>query len=97
METLSGLLGGLGMVGIVVSVVLAFAVLLFLPWWAIIDCIVSRRSGGAKVVIVLFLVLTCGLGSLLYGLFLSTSRVLRAFTVIFVLGFGIVFVPSLIS
>jgi DNA-binding beta-propeller fold protein YncE len=97
METLSGLLGGLGVLGIVVSVVLAFVVLLFLPWWAIIDCVLSRRSGGAKAVVVVFLVLTWGLGSIVYGLFLPTSRVLRAFTVVAVLGFGLVFVPSMIS
>jgi hypothetical protein len=97
METLGGLLGGLGLLGVVAAVLIGFVVLLILPWWAMIDCIRSERGSNVKVVGVIFLVLTWGLGSVLYGLFFSTSRVLRVFTVFAVLGFGVILVPSVIS
>jgi hypothetical protein len=97
METLGGLLGGLGLAGVIAAALIALAVLLILPWWAIIDCIVSARSNGAKAFGVIFLVLTWGLGSIVYGLFFSASRVLRVFTVVAVVGFGVILVPSLIS
>jgi len=97
METLGGLLGGLGLLGIVAAVLIAFVVLLVLPWWAILDCIRSERGSNAKAVGVIFLVFTWGLGSVVYGLFFSASRVLRVFTVLAVLGFGVILVPSVIS
>lgn len=97
METLGGLLGGLGLLGLVAAALIAFVVLLILPWWAIVDCIVSARSSGAKAFGVIFLVMTWGLGSIFYGLFFSASRALRIFTVLAVLGFGVVVVPSAIS
>ena len=46
MELISGLLGGLGVLGIVGGVLLGVVTLLVLPWWAIFDCMFSRRSGG---------------------------------------------------
>jgi len=97
METLGGLLGGLGLLGVIAAALIALVILLILPWWAIIDCIVSARSNGAKAFGVIFLVLTWGLGSIFYGLFFSTSRVLRVFTVVAVVGFGVILVPSMIS
>ena len=81
METISGVLAGLGMLGIVAGIVLGFLMLLILPWWAIFDCLFSRRSGGVKVAAVLLLVFTWGLGSLIYGLFITTTKALRVVTV----------------
>jgi hypothetical protein len=97
MEALGGLLGGLGLLGLVAGVLIAFVVLLILPWWAIIDCVVSARNNGAKAFGVIVLVLTWGLGSIFYGLFFSASRALRIFTLVAVLSFGVIVVPSLIS
>ena len=82
MELVGGLLGGLGILGIVGGVCLGFVTLLLLPWWAILDCAFSRRSAGLKVVGVVLLVITWGLGSLIYGLFATTSRVLRVVTAV---------------
>ena len=97
METLGGLLGGLGLLGIVAAALIAFMVLLVLPWWAIIDCIRAPRSSNVRAFGVIFLVLTWGMGSVLYGLFFSASRALRIFTVVAVVGFGVIIVPSVIS
>jgi hypothetical protein len=97
METIAGLLGGLGLLGVVAAALIALVVLLILPWWAIIDCIVSARTNGAKAFGVIFLVLTWGLGSVVYGLFFSVSRALRIFTVVAIVGFGAILVPSVIS
>jgi hypothetical protein len=97
MEGLGALLGGLGVLGILAGLFVGFLVLLFLPWWAIVDCILSPRSTGAKAVGVVFLVLTWGLGSLVYGLFLASSRALRIFTVVAVSILALVLVPSVAS
>jgi hypothetical protein len=88
MEQIAGLLGGLGVLGLVGAFILGLVTLLVLPWWAIFDCIFSRRSGGLKVVGVLLLLVTWGLGSLIYGLFVTTSRSLRIATAV---AFGGVF------
>ena len=82
MELAGGLLGGLGILGILAGVCLGFVTLLLLPWWAIFDCALSRRSGGLKVVGVILLLITWGLGSLVYGLFVTTSRALRIVTAV---------------
>src|SRR5262245_13027511 len=88
MELVSALLGGLGALGVIGGVLLGFVMLLILPWWAVFDCIFSRRSGGMKAAGVLLLFITWGLGSLIYGLFVTTSRALRVVTAI---AFGSVF------
>lgn len=86
LEGLGGVLGGLGLFGIVAGLALAFIVGLVLPWWAIIDCALSRRSNGVKAVAIVLLVITWGLGSIVYGLCLASSKVMRVVTVVAVLG-----------
>lgn len=95
MDALGGFLGGLGGVGLVVAIVLGFVVLCFLPWWAIVDHLSANRSGLSKVLGLIALVITWGVGSVVYGLFLARSRVLRVFTTIVVVCVSVVFVVSL--
>src|SRR5262245_23732644 len=82
MEQVRGILAGLGVLGIVGGVALGFVTLVVLPWWAIFDCLFSRRSGGLKAVGVLLLCFTWGLGSLIYGLFVTTTKPLRVVTAV---------------
>src|SRR5262249_38955589 len=80
MENIAVLLSGLGTLGIAGGLILGVVALVVLPWWAIFDCIFSHRSGGLKVVGVLLLLITWGFGSLVYGLFITTTRALRLVT-----------------
>lgn len=92
---MSGLLGGLGLFGILVAAFFGFLVLLLLPWWAILDCAFSRRTRAEKVVAIALLVFTWGLGSVVYGAFVTRSRLLRWTTVLTVGGVLAVLVPSI--
>lgn len=97
MEIVSGLLGGLGLLGILAAALLGLVALLILPFWAILECALSRRTGGGKALLIVLLFFTCGLGSLVYGLFVTTSKVLRIVTVLAVVGILAILVPSVIS
>src|SRR5262245_19918991 len=88
MEQIGGLLGGLGVLGIDGAFILGVVTLLVLPWWAIFDCAFSRRSGGVKAIGILLLLFTWGFGSLIYGLFVTTSKAMRVATAV---AFGCVF------
>ena len=92
---MSELLGGLGLFGILVAAVFGFLVLLLLPWWAILDCALSRRTRAEKVVAIALLVVTWGLGSIVYGAFVTRSRLLRWTTFLTVGGVLAVLVPSI--
>ena len=89
MHLVSGVLAGLGAIGVGAGMLLGFVTLLVLPWWAIFDCLFSRRSGGVKAAGVILLLITWGVGSFFYGLFVTTSKALRVVTI---LAFGGVFV-----
>lgn len=97
MAVLGGFLGGLGLIGLLVAGLLALVALLVLPAWAMLDCVLSRREGGSKAGLLLVLLFTWGVGSLVYGLFATRSRLLRLATVVFLFVFAAVLVPSLAS
>jgi hypothetical protein len=81
MDTLGQLLQATGMLGVLLAVLLGFVGLLIIPWWAIVDCVTSKRSDGFKAVVTILLILTWGLGSLIYGLALARSKALRVLTI----------------
>ncbi len=90
---LPSFLAASGLAGVFAALVLGTLFCLVQPIWAIIDCIESDREKDAKVLVSVALLVTWGLGSTLYGLFLSVSRALRVFTlvmlaVLFLLGVG---------
>lgn len=97
METVSGLLGGFGLLGIVAAGFAAFVTLLLLPFWAILECAFSKRTGGLKAFLLILLVVTWGLGSLVYGLFVTTSKLLRIFTILAVVGVLAILLPSVVA
>jgi hypothetical protein len=97
MPDYSQLLGGLGVVGILAAVLLGMVVLFVLPFWAIIDCLVSRRENGAKAVLIVLLVMTWGMGSIVYGLLFPGTRALRIFTVLAIVLPVLILVPSVVS
>ena len=81
MDSPGAILNGLGLLGIIASILLGFALLLIQPFWALLDCLRSRRGGESNSLWLIALFLTWGLGSFVYGLFLTRSRVFRVFTV----------------
>ncbi len=93
----AGMLASLGLLGIVASVVLGFVLLFFQPFWAIFDCIRSRRGGDANAVLLVVLFISWGVGTLIYGLFFTPSRRLRAFTLTSILLPLLILIPSVIS
>ncbi|HXH27789.1 MAG TPA: hypothetical protein VNL37_02020, partial [Candidatus Polarisedimenticolia bacterium] len=95
MEILGNVLGGLGVMGLLAALMAGFLLVLVLPWWAIFDCAQSRRSGGVKAAIVALLLFSWGLGSVVYGLFFSTTRALRRVTVATVCGVAAVLALSM--
>lgn len=92
---MSGLLGGLGLLGLLVAAFFGFLILLLLPWWAILDCAFSKRTRAEKVVAIALLVVTWGVGSVVYGAFVTRSRLLRWTTFLTVGGVVAVLVPSI--
>ena len=97
MESLSQVLGGLGMLDILTAVALGFLMLLVLPWLALSECARSCRRRDLKTLLIVGLVLTWGIGSLLYGLFFTRSWALRIVTVCSLVLFLVVAIPSAIS
>jgi len=95
MEALAPVLGGLGLIGVVAAVVLGSVVLLILPLWAMLHCLISERPGGTKLFILIALFFTWGLGAIVYGLFASDSRAFRVFTVVSVLLPLLILIPSI--
>jgi hypothetical protein len=97
MEAWTAVLGGLGFLGIVGGMLLGFVIVLVLPLCAIIECLQSNRDTGLKAFFVIAIVATFGLGSVIYGLFLTSSRSLRIFTIFGVSVPLLILVPSVIS
>jgi hypothetical protein len=97
MEDVAGVLTGLGIVG--VGLTLLFGALFFgvLPWWAIIDCASSERHKNSRGLLVALLVFTWGFGSMIYGLFVTGSRGLRRFTVFSLFGSVLMFGVSTVA
>ena len=94
MEALAPLLGGLGLIGVIAALLLGGVVLLILPIWAMLHCLVSERPGSTKLLIIIALLCTWGLGAIFYGLFASGSRPFRVFTVAAVLLPLLILMPS---
>lgn len=97
MESISQILGAFGFLGIAIAILLGFLMLLVLPWLALIECARSDRDSSSRAFLIVGIVLTWGLGSLIYGLFLTRSRFLRILTVGSIVLFLVVAVPSAIS
>jgi hypothetical protein len=88
---------GLGLLGLFLFGLLVLVHGLVLPIWSIVDCAVSRRSGGLKAVLLILMVCTWSVGALLYGLILPTTRALRiaaSIGVALLLAFAFVVVPQ---
>lgn len=97
MDTMGQFLGGLGLLGILGGVLLAGIVLVLLPWCALVECVRSRRGPTTKSILVVALVVTWGFGAIVYGLFVTSSRALRIFTVVGVVIPTLILVPSVMS
>lgn len=82
MDALTAVLGGLGLFGIIGAVLVGGLMLVLIPFWSILDCAVSRRDNGTKVLLIVLLFVTWTLGALVYAVFVTESRTLRRFTVI---------------
>ena len=64
MEALGAVLGGMGFLGVVLSFIFGAVLLFVLPIWAMVDCAVDEnRDKGLKIVLVILLIVTWGLGS----------------------------------
>lgn len=95
MQAIGTFLGGLGVFGILIAAALGFLIFLVIPIWAIFDCVESKREGGTKVLIIILLILTWGVGSLIYSAFFSSSRALRTSTILAVSSLVLIVVVSL--
>ncbi|MGH0034181.1 MAG: hypothetical protein ACQGVK_04050 [Myxococcota bacterium] len=71
---------GLSLFTLVAVTALSSLFCLLQPVWSLVDCIESDRERETKVLVSVAILLTWGLGSLVYGLFFTTSRNLRRFT-----------------
>lgn len=89
------LFAGLGLAGILCLILIGGTFFAILPIWAIIDCSNSDRDN--KTIIIVFLCLTWGLGSLVYSIFLTKTKSLRKFSIITFLICIVLFILSLSS
>ena len=84
-----GLLGALGFAGIAG---LAALFMLVLPIWAIVDA-AGREDKDSRVIWIVVMIVSWGLGSLIYGLFGTKTKSLRRFTalaiVFLIIGFAL--------
>ena len=80
-ETLAGIFGGLGVLTLIVVIVLGVLVLLVLPIFAIIDA-ATKEDEDWRVIWIVLLIATWGIGSIIYALFAARSRALRRFAVL---------------
>lgn len=72
---------------IIMILFLGFALLALLhPFWGIIECAIAKDRGGVnKGVWLIIMLVTWSLGSLVYGLFATTSKTLRRATLLLIL------------
>jgi len=54
-----------------------FFYFLIQPWWAIIDCAISKRSNGSKLVWILSMLFLFVLAPFIYAVFATSSNLLR--------------------
>lgn len=54
-----------------------FFYFLIQPWWAIIDCAISKRSNGSKAIWILLMLLLFVLAPFIYAVFATSSNLLR--------------------
>ena len=97
MQTLSGVLGGLGIFGLIGAFLVGFLLFGIIPIWAIFDCALSKRGGGTKALVIILLLLFWGLGSLIYSIFSTDSKVLRRLTILAICGLVLLTIFSLSS
>lgn len=86
MVNLGSVLSGLGFMGVLGAIVLGFLAFLVIPVWSIFDCAYSKLEKGTKVLVVILLLLSWSLGSLIYSVFFSESKVLRKFSIFSICG-----------
>lgn len=88
----------MGLVFMFVFLIATLIIVLVLPIWAIIDCAISlTRSAGSKAFFIVLILFTWTLGAIIYGIFSTSSRILRKisiFAVIFYLVLCIVLAAS---
>jgi len=82
MDSFAVFLTGFGILGILGVVLLGGIVFAIIPIWAIVDCSNSKREGNVKTMIIVALCLTWGLGSLIYGIFVTKTKFLRRFSLV---------------
>lgn len=91
---------GLSIFSLVAAFALSSLFCLFQPIWSIVDCIDSDRERETKVLVSVAILLTWGVGSLVYGFFFTKSRNLRWFTIVtslVMVGLVVLMVSSFIS
>lgn len=94
--TIAGL-AGLGIAGGLVTLILCGLLFVAVPIWAIVDCLLSQRNDAAKAVLVTLTIVTLGLVGVIYGLFLTSTRLLRRFTLVLLVLFVLLGLTSIAS